>query len=101
MERDIAKALRVLSDISSRHPELKLEADLEDGDLSKIYMEAIRKADAQRKRREKETGLFRVRWGHSASGETFLYRLEDYEAVADRLEEEGDFPRELVIEEGA
>ena len=98
MERDITKALNVLSSISQRHPELHLDCELEDEEsIAEEWVEAICD-DTEEKLREKEVGLFRIRWGGSTS-QDFLYRLEDYEAIADYIEQYGTFPVELALED--
>lgn len=101
MERNIATALKVLNSVSMRHPELQLEkqvSEMQDDDFAKAWVQAVVDASKEEKRRAKETGVFRIRWGDTPSKE-YLYRLEDYKEVADYIEAHGDFPTELALED--
>jgi len=98
MNGNITKALNLLSSISQRHPELHIETKMGEGDIAETWIQAILDSDEEDKRRAKEEGLFRIRWGGHIA-EDYLYRLEDYEAVADYIEKNGAFPAELALED--
>ena len=94
---DNIKALNLLHKLAEQYPEIEIpDPTDEDIDISEAWREAVELADQQHKARAKETGVFRVCYG--VSGITYLYRLEDYEAVADHLETTGELPADLALE---
>ena len=98
MERDFTKALNILSGLSQKYKEPDTDGGEEGEEFRKAWIDAVIKADKERKRREKEEGLFRIGWGGHCTPDT-LYRLEDYEAIADYIEKHGAFPLDLALEE--
>lgn len=94
MRDDVRRIIEFYTASQQPTPYKQPAETIEQDDFAKEWVEAVIEADKERKRRERETDIFRVYFG----GLECAYKIKDYKAVAEHLSAKHELPEGLAVE---